>query len=544
MGSIAPVTYDFIVVGAGPAGSLVASRLARSSQLPTVLLIEAGGRNDLKSVRVDSERWVHRMNPASNWGYQTVPQKHLGGTVIAYDRGKGLGGSTAINFSCWTVGSSGDYDEIARIVADDEWKWSNAQERYKRIESFYGSPSDLPSEADKYLAPHLEDHGHTGPIKVGFPRVWEKSLNYLVDSMLEAGAPANLDHNSGNPIGLSISVHSAHKGLRSTAADALIDAPNNLKVLTDQEVARVIFDGKKAKGIETFDGSKYLANNEVVISAGTLDTPRILMHSGIGPKDQLDRFEIPVVHTNPHVGQHMMDHHHIVLNHERAEYTTDRHIFYKNKQLQAAAREQWEKDQTGPLAEISTSLGMGFLKSDTIAQSSEFQSLPEDTKKHLQHPAVPLWEFIVNGPSAEYFVDPDNAPAMTTIFGVLLNGQSRGSVTLQSSDPKVPLLFDPNYFSHPYDRRAAVELTRELIKMIDHPAFQKDTVKTMLAPKSDSEEDILDYWKQGTGSTWHMTGTARMGKIADDAVVDKNFKVFGVEGLRVADMSIYPILPK
>jgi choline dehydrogenase-like flavoprotein len=133
---------------------------------------------------------------------------------------------------------------------------------------------------------------------------------------------------------------------------------------------------------------------------------------------------------------------------------------------------------------------------------------------------------------------------MATIFAVLLNEQSEGSVVLQSADPQKPLLIDPNFFSHPYDRRQAVEMTRELLRLTRHPSFQKDTIKTMFGPDSESEEDILAFWRKYSASTWHLTGTARMGHSIEGAVVDKDFKVFGVDNLRVADMSIYPHLPK
>ncbi len=143
-------------------------------------------------------------------------------------------------------------------------------------------------------------------------------------------------------------------------------------------------------------------------------------------------------------------------------------------------------------------------------------------------------------------IDPENSSAGTIIFVFLLNERSTGSVRLQSSDPKVPLLFDPNYFSHPMDRRVAIEATREVLKVVDSPEFSKDTVAVVEAPKSDSEADIIEFWKKssGVGSTWHMMGTAKMGRDETQGVVDTNFRVFGVDHLRVADMSVIPIVSK
>jgi len=546
MGSVAPEEFDFIVVGAGPAGSMVASRLSRSTKRPSVLLIEAGGNNDLREHRVDAERWLHRMNPASAWGYQTVPQKNLDDMVVSYDRGKGLGGSTAINFSVWTVGPKDDYDEIARLVGDDEWKWQNVHEQYKRIESYHGIEPHVPSGFQKYLDPRSEDHGSKGPIDVGFPVVWEKTLRDQMDLWVDYGHNCNIDHNDGDPVGVAVCVNSAFKGIRTTASAALQGVPENLRIMIDAQVGRVIFNDKTAVGIETIDGRSFQARKEVILSTGSLDTPRILMHSGIGDADQLTKFGLPVVHANQYVGQHLKDHCHINPTWERADHTTERHKFYKSKELQAAARAQWETDQTGPLAEIACAMGIGFLKLPSIYETPEFANLPAQVQTHLQQPTVPAYEILLNGPTAEYFMDPDNTPAAATTFIFLLNGQSEGSVTLQSSDPSVPLLFDPNFFSHPYDRRLAVEATREVLKVHNNPAFQKDTVGIMSAPESDSEADILAFWRKTISSTWHMSGTAKMGtgQDKDRAVVDKDFKVFGVERLRVADMSVYPVMVK
>lgn len=544
MGSPLQNDYDFIVVGAGPAGSLLASTLARTKRHPSVILVEAGGRNDRRGDRIDGERWLHRMNPHQAWGYQTTPQKGLSGQTISYDRGKGLGGSTAINFSFWSVAPRDDHDEIARLVSDDEWNWVNAQRRYKRIESYFGSAKNVPAGYEKYLHPKTQDHGHDGPIKVGFPAVWEPSLKEEMDIWIDNGVAPNLDHNSGDPIGLAVVASSAYKGVRSTAADALIGAPSNLHIVTDSQVARILFDGTKAIGITTLNEERFFARKGVIVCGGSLDTPRILMHSGIGPAGQLEAYGIPIVKANDHVGQHLKDHQHITPTWARADDTTNRHKYYRSKELQAAARVQWEADQTGPLSEIACAMGIGFLKLEAVFETPEFKNLPEHVRHHLLKPTVPTYEFSINGPSFQYFLDPENASPGVSVFVFLMNLQSTGSVTLQSSDPKVPLLFDPNFFSHPYDRRLAVEVTREVLKIANSPSFSKDIVEAISLPDSDSEEDILDYWKKATGSTWHMTGTARMGRDEQSAVVDKDLKVFGVENLRVADMSVVPILPK
>ena len=544
MGSAKHNEYEFIIVGAGASGSLLASRLAGSKKRPSVLLVEAGGKNDRWSDRIDAERWLHRMNPLQAWGYETTPQKNLDGRIISYDRGKGLGGSTAVNFSCYTIGPKDDHDEIARLADDEEWNWINAKERYKRIESYFGSTQDVPAGYEKYLDPKPEDHGHDGPIKVGFPKKWEETLKYQFDIWTDNGIAPNLDHNNGDPIGLAVCASSAHSGVRSTAADALVGATSNLHIMTDKQVARIICDGKKAVGITTLDGEGFLASKEIILSSGSLDTPRILMHSGIGPADQLKAFGIPVVKVNEHVGQHLKDHQHITPTWARAEHTSTRQTYYRSKKLQVAARALWEADQTGPLAEIACVYPIGFPKLDTIFKTREFQKLPDEVKQHILKPTIPTYEFILNGVTAEYFMDPDNTPAAATIFIFLMNLQSVGSVTLQSSDPKVPLLFDPNFFSHAYDRRLAIEATRDVLKVVNSPTFKKDTVGIISAPNSDSEEDILDFWRKTTSSTWHMTGTARMGKDEHDAVVDKDLKVFGVDNLRIADMSVIPILPK
>lgn len=184
-----------------------------------------------------------------NWGYKTAPQEHCDSRELDYSRGKGLGGSSAVNFGVYSVGARDDYDEWARIVGDDAFRWDKIQPRFKSLETFHG---DLPPGIDrKYAAPKPEDHGTSGPLHVGYAGEWEEDLPGMLDLFEEAGFPVNPDHNSGNPIGMSVLINSCHKGLRSTASDLLTPAPDNLTIVTSSPVQRVILEGNKAVGVES-----------------------------------------------------------------------------------------------------------------------------------------------------------------------------------------------------------------------------------------------------------------------------------------------------
>lgn len=183
-----------------------------------------------------------------NWGYKTTAQEHCNNREIDYSRGRGIGGSSAINFGVYSVGARDDYDEWARIVGDDAFQWKPMQARFKSLETFH---SDLPPGVNlKYINPKASDHGTSGPLHVGFATEWERDIPVLLGVFEQMGFPVNPDHNSGNPIGISALINSAHQGLRSTAADLLVPLPENLVIVVDSPVQRVILDGKKAVGVE------------------------------------------------------------------------------------------------------------------------------------------------------------------------------------------------------------------------------------------------------------------------------------------------------
>jgi choline dehydrogenase-like flavoprotein len=184
-----------------------------------------------------------------NWGYKTTPQEHCNARELDYSRGKGLGGGSAINFGVFTVGAKDDYDEWAAGVDDETFGWKQMQTRFKDLETFNGTI--VRPEHQKYANTVAADHGETGGLRIGYAENWEDDLSTVLDAFEEAGYQRNFDHNSGNPLGMALTINSAGQGKRTTAADLLVDAPGNLSIVTDSPVQRVILDGKTAVGVDT-----------------------------------------------------------------------------------------------------------------------------------------------------------------------------------------------------------------------------------------------------------------------------------------------------
>lgn len=543
--------YDFIIIGAGASGCTVAWRLANTKTKPSILLVEAGGANADLASRADGDRWISMFDKSRNWGFKTTPQRHLDNRSVNYDRGRGMGGSTAINFCVYNTGPRDDWDEIARLTGDQDFAWKSVSEKFKRIETLHFSPSEMSADAASYLRPDCNDHGRSGPLQIGFAKNWEPVVKSMLDTCHDAGFPLNHDMNSGDPVGVGVTANTAAGGIRSTAADLVRYCPSNLTIRTDAQVNRLLFDGKKCVGVDIAGSKPIHANLEVIVSCGTLDSPKILLHSGIGPSDQLEKFGVKQLIDLPGVGQNLLDHLNIFMSWEKSPDSPNaRRDFYRSKTEQEKARIRWTKDHTGPLADLCTTNVLGWLKSPTIESSPEFQALPQLQQDFLRKPTIPHYELALTPADAEYFIDPTNAPPQSTIGVFLLNAQSTGSVTLQSADPSIPLLFDPDFLSHPFDRRVAIEATRACLNIASHPSFAHDTICQRTGPLSSSEEDILAYWRATAMSTWHMVRTLRMGSAETMSLekggscVDSSFRVLGsVEGLRVVDMSVCPVLP-
>ncbi|KAL8665791.1 MAG: hypothetical protein Q9202_001913 [Teloschistes flavicans] len=402
-------TYDFIIVGAGPAGCLLASRLASAFKHDQILLIEAGGDNKATEYQSFGDRYFTLATaPGFNWGYKTVPQEHLEQREMDYSRGKGLGGSSAINFCVWTRGPSSDYDRWAQIVDDDTWSWPNVEKRYQKIEKIPSPPKEYQRHVDlgdkvscargyaqrrnfwfAALTSNIRE------VEIGFPKRWDPDFgNYLDDTQTD-GYPRALDINSGNPIGLGVLQHSTSNGKRVTAATALLsNAPENLTVLTGQAVERVVCDGLKVQGIAT-GGGTILAKKEVILSAGALDTPRILLLSGIGSKSELEKFDIPCIRDIPGVGKNLHDRLFMEIITVRKPGTPNRTSYLSSSpEERDEARKQWAQNETGPFSEFFLPQMVGFIKSNSLVESQEFTTLGPEVQAALQAKTSPHLELI------------------------------------------------------------------------------------------------------------------------------------------------------
>ncbi|TEY56256.1 hypothetical protein BOTCAL_0227g00010 [Botryotinia calthae] len=539
--------YDFIIVGAGPAGLSLAARLSSAPSHPSVLLIEAGGPNNDQEYLVPAERFtLFGTQPSLNWGYKTEPCSHLGGQQIDYSRGKGIGGSTAKNFSCWVIGGAEDFNAWAEKVDDDAWSWAHVKERLKKIEHYHDK---VPDQYREFVNPKPEDHGTKGPLHLSYAPVWEKGLTDVYIAAKQAGLPLNTDINSGNPIGMGMGSSCMHDGLRTTASSYLPLMGPRFETILNAPIAKVLFDGNKTIGIRTTDGREYYSRKDVILSAGALNSPQLLLLSGIGPASELKKHNIPIIKDLPQVGKNLQDHCFSTTTLLLKEGSNDRMEFEMNEEMKKTAKEGWIKDKSGKLVELYCGVPMGWFKNDKVLESKEFTDLPEDIKAFMRQKNVPTFEIATHVPplfTGTHVLSPTDS--YLTCLSFVMNPQATGSVTLSSADPSIPPKIDANLINHPYDRRVLIEAVRKTMEFLNTPVFKEKTVKMIGVPEGGagaSDESIWEHCRNNLFSSWHMCSTVRMGKDTDEntACVDTNFRVLGVEGLRVVDLSVLPLLP-
>ncbi|KAL7947742.1 GMC oxidoreductase [Trichoderma barbatum] len=524
-------TFDFIVVGAGNVGCVIASRLAKASTAPRVLLLEAGEDNNGLAHRVPGQRIGFPTSDAAtkmNYKYQSVPQAELGGRVIQLDRGRGFGGSTAINMLIWDFSSPEEMDEWARQTGDDTWSWAKTREVFKKVETLH---DDTPEEYHQYLYSEPGTRGTEGPVHATLPSTWAPGLELVLNAAKEYGYPMVQDVSSGDlGLGGALSV-TAYNGLRVTADSAyLSDVPPNLTIKTESPVARILFDGKTAKGVELVNGTKYFATRETIISAGAIDSPKLLLLSGIGPEDELAKHNIPVNAILPGVGNNLKDKCMVFFVAPLQPGT----IPSVSLSDMAGWQQQWDKDHTGPMGAEPTQIAMGYFKLDNLETFDEFQQLDEQTKALLMRPRTPAYEL-----APAIYPDPTTGGSFLGTAIVSMHPQSTGSLSLASSDPTAAPVIQPNYLQHPYDRRVLVESTKKLLDFVSNSKLPTVEVAGLTGR---TDEDILQYIRDRVVTTWHTLGTVKMGKVDDQtACVGPDFRVIGVDNLLVADLSIVPV---
>jgi choline dehydrogenase-like flavoprotein len=364
---------------------------------------------------------------------------------------------------------------------------------------------------------------------------WLPDIGDIFTAASQAGHRINCDVNDGDPIGMGMGSVCIEKGIRATSASAYLSQPPlNLEIIVNAPVARVLFSRRRAIGVECVHGRHFMARKQVIISAGALNTPQILKCSGIGPANELKRHGIPLVQELPMVGENLQDH----------CFSTVGIVLEKNTTL-----------HTGPRNQCPTP--MGWFKMPSITSSSEFQHLPIRIQEHMRKPTVPAiematvssWEVTISKPltslqlSTSPFLasEPIESESCFGAICLIMNPQSKGTVTLQSSDPSQSPLIDPKFLTHPFDRRTLIDGIREVMRVLRTPIFATRTLKT-LGPANKSDEAIWKHVKNNLRSSWHMSCTATMGKDEKKAVVNSKFKVFGVSGLSIVDLSVCPFV--
>ncbi|KAF2473694.1 choline dehydrogenase [Lindgomyces ingoldianus] len=535
-------TFDFIIVGGGTAGCRLANKLANAASRPSVLIVEAGGQPEGDTLRAPFHRYTPAFTrPDLDHGHVSIPEKELNGRTIQYTRGKGLGGSSILNFAVYLWGSQEDYNRWAELVGDDSWKWEHVKKAYQDIENFDYLGSNQYSDLAR---PDPKEHGHDGMVKVCLPPVLEKGVIPVMEALANHGETMTLDFNTGNPIGVGVFPSTYSVEGRTTSATAhLVNLPDNLTIWTDAAVHKLVMEGTKVVGIETADGRTATSGKDVIICGGAIDTPKILLLNGIGPANELESLGIKVVKDLPGVGKRLHDHIMTFLACEVDATENDRYAFETSESMILEADVLWKKDRTGTFALHHSTLWGGFLKIPGLEEFPEYKALDKGVQEFLARDTVPTYEFISH---CLLFPPGTVLPAGSTYLtavAFLMNAQSEGSVTLRSADPEDKLEINMGYLKHPYDRRVLKEAIRETwTKVFDNPELKKRIKGRIYGPESLSDDDILAFMKDATGTVWHANGTAKMGKKGDPfACVDSDFKVFGIDGLRVADLSICPL---
>ncbi len=540
-------TFDYIIIGAGTAGCLLANRLSMDAS-KRVLLIEAGRKDDYHWIHIPVGYLYCIGNPRTDWLYNTEPAAGLNGRSLRYPRGKTLGGCSSINGMIYMRGQSRDYDQWAQLTGEDSWRWNQVLPYFKHHENYYkgadalhgskGVPTELldtakqPTDLYRKLMRH---HQTGGEWRIEKQRLRWDVLDAFAQAAQQAGIPASEDFNRGNNEGVGYFEVNQKSGWRWNTAQAFLRPTcygrPNFELWTSAQAAQLVIetaaDGSKAcTGAQVWTGQEMVtvtATREVVLAAGSVGSTQILQLSGIGPAELLRQHGVPLVHELPGVGANLQDHLQI-----RSVYKVQ-----GVKTLNTMANSLWGKamigleyafKRSGPMSMAPSQLG-AFTKSD-----------PSLAWPNLEYHVQPL--------SLDAFGEPLHGFNAFTASVCNLNPTSRGSIQIRSNRFEDAPAIAPNYLSTEQDRKVAADSLRVTRRIVEQPALAKyQPEEWKPGTQYQSDEELARLAGDIATTIFHPVGTTRMGR-ADDpmAVVDPQLRVRGIRGLRVADAGVMPTI--
>ena len=505
--------FDYIIVGAGTSGCLLANRLSADSKTK-VLLLEAGGKDDYFWIRVPVGYLFTMNNPRTDWCFSTEASTGLNGRSLNYPRGKVLGGCSSINGMIYMRGQARDYDHW-RQLGNSGWGWDEALKYFKRSEGHVLGENQM--------------HGGNGEWRVEGQRLSWEILDAFRDAAAETGIPNTTDFNTGNNEGCGYFEVNQKQGVRWSAADAFlhpIKSRANLTVVTKAHVNKIQFEGKKVTGVKFWRGYELFeasVSGEIILASGAIGSPQIMQTSGISSGALSQKLGINNIIDLPGVGENLQDHLQMRLVF-KVKNTKTLNLRANSLLGKIGMGLEYFLFKRGPMTMAPSQLG-GFAKSDENRETPNLQY-------HIQ----PL--------STEKLGDPLHPFEAFTASVCNLRPESRGHVRIKTEDSRVPPKIQPDYLSDPADRKVAADAIKLTRKIVSSPAMKKFEPEEFKPGIEFASDDELAREAGNIGTTiFHPVGTCKMGPASDKmAVVDERLKVYGLQGLRVVDASVMPTI--